>query len=94
MFKDELRKEIAMRKINKEFPLKFIQLSSSFFKKDSEMTPEEIEIERKMTNPKEQLNLNQIGENNEDTEKKIQNVQGLTLKPFGLPWRVMIVQDK
>lgn len=49
MFKEDLRKEVALRKINKEYPLKFIQLSSSFFKKDTDLTEEEIAKENDMT---------------------------------------------
>lgn len=48
MFKDDLRKEISLKKISKDFPLKFIQLSSSFFKRDTEMTKEEIKSEDNM----------------------------------------------
>lgn len=46
MFKDDLRRELAIKKINKDFPLRFIQLSSTFFKKDTDLTPEAQELEK------------------------------------------------
>lgn len=48
MFKDDLRKEISLKKISKDFPLKFIQLSSSFFKRDTELSQEEKRTEENM----------------------------------------------
>lgn len=49
MFKDDLRREISLKKVRSDYPLRFIQLSSSFFKRESDLTEEERKKELDMT---------------------------------------------
>jgi len=41
MFKGELRTEISLKKVRSDYPLRFIQLSGSFFKRESDLTNEQ-----------------------------------------------------
>jgi len=49
MFKDDLRREISLKKVRSDYPLRFIQLSSSFFKRESDLTEDEKKQELDMT---------------------------------------------
>ena len=96
MFKEDLRKEISLRKINSDFPLKFvsdfvikriqIQLSSSFFKRDTDLTPEEREHENNIT--QDNIDVGEI-ENSETKKRRLskskENLEGvdvLSEEPF------------
>lgn len=69
IYKNELRKEISLRTLSKNFSFKVIQYSAVFFKKEAVQAKEELEkIEEKNENNNENINENK---NEEVREKKV-----------------------
>lgn len=74
MFKEDLRREVAIKKINKDFPLRFIQLSSSFFKRDTELTPEAQEREASIIGD----NVSCNGDKKQNAKNNIDNTDNIS----------------